>query len=276
MVYLKNYLSISKKTWNGLVVLFIIIALYMVLSKIAGNTQHVYINERLIVHLMNEMHIRESSSKVNTKLSKFNPNTLSYVGWRNLGLTDRQVTVIMHYKEKGGRFYTKADVAKLYSISPEKFKHIEPLIDLPGGIITNPRKEKLTIPVELNSADSAALTTVYGIGPAFASRIIRYRNLLGGYNKKQQLMEVYGLDAKKYAEISSQMRVNDNVVKKINVNIAEANELNRLPYLTYKQANAIVQYRLQHGEYKSVDDLADIAILDARTIQNIKPYLIYK
>jgi competence protein ComEA len=100
--------------------------------------------------------------------------------------------------------------------------------------------------------------------------------LLGGYHNKQQLKELYGLDAEKYAEISDQVRVNPNAIKKININAAETDELNRLPYLNYKQANAIVQYRLQHGEYLSADDLADIAILDPQIIQKIKPYLVYK
>lgn len=277
MAYLTNHLAISKKTWNGLVILFVIIVAVLSVKygfeKYPGSA----VDKQLIIASLKRINSDRHEEAGYTKaIVKFNPDTLSFAGWRNLGLSDRQVAVIMHYKEKGGRFYSKADVAKLYSISPQRYKQLEPYIDLPDKSAIHPHKAKLTEPIEINSADSATLTTVYGIGPAFASRIIKYRKLLGGYYKKQQLMEVYGLNAKKYAEISGQLYVDPAGVRKINVNIAEADELNRLPYLSYKQANAIVQYRSQHGEYLSADDLADIAILDAQTINKIKPYLIYK
>ncbi|MCC8409571.1 helix-hairpin-helix domain-containing protein [Mucilaginibacter sp. UR6-1] len=277
MAYLLNHLAISKKTWNGLVVLFIIVAAVPFIKNAFNGYAKPVIDKKQIITL--SKHLSSTAGEHHNfikTISKFNPDTLSSAGWRNLGLSERQVAVIMHYKQKGGRFYSKADVAKLYTISPEKYKQLEPFIDLPVKGGAYPHKQKLIVPVELNHADSATLTTVYGIGPAFASRIIKYRTLLGGYNTKQQLMEVYGLNAEKYAVISDQLRVDAHAVKKINVNMAEADELNRLPYLNYKQANAIVQYRVQHGEYLSADDLADIVILDPRTIQQIKPYLIYK
>jgi competence protein ComEA len=75
--------------------------------------------------------------------------------------------------------------------------------------------------VEVNSADSAGLTKIYGIGPAFASRIIKYRNRLGGFYSKEQLKEVYGLDAEKYAEVREQVRIDPAKVKKVNVNTAQ-------------------------------------------------------
>lgn len=276
MAYITNHLAISKKTWNGLVVLFIIVAVVPFIQNWFNSDANATLDKKRITFLAKQLNgAAFGRNDGNLVISKFNPDTLSSTGWRNLGLSEKQVTVIMHYKEKGGRFYTKADVAKLYSISPQKYKQLEPYIDLPEKGANYPHKTKLTVPLEINSTDSAQLTTVYGIGPAFASRIIKYRNLLGGYYSKQQLKEVYGLDAAKYAGISDQLRVNAHTIKKINVNIANVDELNRLPYLSYKQANAIVQYRLQHGEYLTADDLADIAILDPRTIQQIKPYLVY-
>nr|WP_228085099.1 helix-hairpin-helix domain-containing protein [Mucilaginibacter sp. JRF] len=260
-----------------MVVLFIIVAAVPFIRNIFYADDEPHIDKKQILILAKRLNgVGGESAKLKITLSKFNPDTLSFSGWKKLGLSERQVTVIMHYKEKGGKFYSKADVAKLYSISPQKYKQIESFIDLPDRGTTYSHKSKLTVPIELNSADVAKLKAVYGIGESFASRIIKYRELLGGYNSKQQLREVYGIDAEKYAEISGQIRVNPNAIKKINVNTAETDELNRLPYLNYKQANAIVQYRLQHGEYLSADDLADIAILDPQIIQKIKPYLVYK
>lgn len=136
---------------------------------------------------------------------------------------------------------------------------------------TYSKKPRLTIPVDINTADSARLTTIYGIGPAFAGRIIKYRTYKSGFIDKEQLKDVHGITDEKYAEISAQVKVKPG--KKVNVNTATFDELKRLPYLTYKQMNAIEQYRIQHGNYTNAVDLGEIAILDKQTINKIKPYL---
>ena len=61
----------------------------------------------------------------------FNPNTLTEEEWRQIGLTDRQIRNIMNYKAKGGKFYSKNDLGKLYTISEEDFAQLEPFIVLP-------------------------------------------------------------------------------------------------------------------------------------------------
>ncbi|MCD8740569.1 helix-hairpin-helix domain-containing protein [Mucilaginibacter roseus] len=277
MAYLNKQLAITKKTWNGLVVLFAIIIVVYFSRIYTFNVTADIIDDKALKDLVKKLNRANAEANYPVAaIKKFNPDTLSLSGWKKLGLTERQATVIMHYRQKGGRFYTKTDVARLYSISARKYKQLEPFIDLPEGKSGHTHKAKLIVPLELNSADTAKLKTVYGIGPAFAKHIIKYRELLGGFHSKRQLLEVYGMDREKYQEIGDQLKVNPAYIKKIDVNQAEAEELNRLPYLNYKQANAIVQYRLQHGEYLSADDLADIAILDAATINKIKPYLVFK
>ena len=69
--------------------------------------------------------------------------------------------------------------------------------------------------VELNTADSVMLETLPGIGPAFASRIIKYRTLLGGYLKVEQLKEVYGMPEETYDRIQSLCTINTSKVKMI-------------------------------------------------------------
>ncbi len=63
--------------------------------------------------------------------------------------------------------------------------------------------------VELNNADTAALKTVKGIGPVFARRIVKYRNLIGGFHRKEELLKVYGIDEERYAGIAPQVWVDE-------------------------------------------------------------------
>jgi DNA uptake protein ComE-like DNA-binding protein len=216
------------------------------------------------------------------ELFEFNPNGLSESSWRRLGLSVRQIKGIKNYERKGGRFFKKEDLKKLYTITPEDYVRLEPYIRIPERESSHtfatkyPEREKKVKPVvlvELNSADSALLETVNGIGPAFASRIIKYRNRLGGFHDKQQLMEVYGLDSTKYHALEAQVQVDVQLLKKININTAAFEDLKSNPYLSYKQMNALIQYRKQHGNYSNSGDLKKVAILPDQTISKLLPYL---
>ena len=140
--------------------------------------------------------------------------------------------------------------------------------------VSNKLKPGLTI--ELNTADSARLTTVRGIGGSFAIRIIRYRNRIGGFHNKEQLKEVYGLDSAKYAEIKDQLTVDPSAVIKVNINTVSFASLRQSPYLSYKQASAIIEYRTQHGNYSSIDDIGNVAIITPDVLHKIEPYIKFK
>jgi competence ComEA-like helix-hairpin-helix protein len=215
----------------------------------------------------------------------FDPNGLSEEQWHMLGLSDRQIKVIKNYESKGGKFYKKEDLKKIYSIKPDQYTQLEPYISIQvtKSTTSHPSSSEFKsnqnlnsintrIVIDLNEADSSKLETVRGIGPAFASRIIKYRNRLGGFHSKDQLREVYGLDSIKYEQIKDQLRVS-GTIRKININTSTFNELKTHPYLNYKQINAIIQYRKQHGNYTDIDDLHQVSILNPEFLRKIAPYL---
>jgi competence protein ComEA len=285
---IKNYLSITKKEWNGMVILVILIALVLVAPYVyqmlrKDNTINFKDFDKAAAQL-SKAERPQGYSNGNTGsdvkiahpvMFPFNPNNLSVQQWQQLGLSERQANVIKHYEAKGGRFYAIADVKKIYSITADDYKRLEPYINIPQAEYTA-KKAKPGEIIELNSADSAKLTEVRGIGGSFAVRIIRYRNRLGGFYHKEQLKEIYGIDSLKYAEINSQVSVNADKVNRININIISFDQLRIFPYLGYKQVNAIIQYRTQHGNYASINDMKNIAILDEGILLKIEPYLKFK
>ena len=135
--------------------------------------------------------------------------------------------------------------------------------------------KKPLVLIEINAADSVGLDEIRGIGPAFASRILKYRARLGGFVEKSQLMEVFGLDSVKYLEIRDQIRVDASAIKMININTVTADNLRNHPYLRYKQVNALLQYRKQHGNYSNIADLAKVVLIPAETIAQLAPYLTF-
>jgi len=134
------------------------------------------------------------------------------------------------------------------------------------------RKSKRTI-VELNSADSLDLVQLYNVGPSFAKRILKYRNLLGGFVSKEQLWEVYGMDSVRYNDIAPYVTVNPQGVNLMDLNSATIDQLKRHPYLDYYQAKAIVRMREQSGLFKNIEDLQKVPVIDKETYTKITPYL---
>ena len=172
----------------------------------------------------------------------------------------------------------------MYTIRPQKYKALLPYITIENTRFSDKFEKKIfpekttyakkeSVIIEINSADTLQLDEIKGVGVAFARRIIKYREKLGGFYKKEQLLEVYGLDSTKFTEIKDQVKVNATQIKKIDINTATFDEMKNHPYLKYKQINAIIQYRKQHGKYNSIEDLKKVIILSPQTIQNLTPYL---
>lgn len=215
---------------------------------------------------------KENDLSTLSTLFAFNPNNLPANQWQKLGLTARQIKGIKNYEAKRGKFYSKADVKKMYTITPQDYKRLQPYINLPEEEEVNKAAKPLII-VELNTADSATLTSLNGIGPAFARRIVQYRTRLGGFHNKHQLQEIVGMDNMRYQDVQGQFTIDKRKVKRFNVNQIEFEDIKDFPYLNFKQMNAIIQYRKQHGNYELFSELGNIAILDKTDLKKIKPYV---
>jgi competence protein ComEA len=177
---IKNYLSITKKEWNGMLVLLILIALILAAPYVyqwfrKDNTINVNEFNVALAQLNKANHLYSSSTPrndnnktVNVTLFKFNPNNLPADKWQDLGLSAKQASIIKNYEAKGGTFRHPEDLKKIYGITPADYTRLAPYINIPA---IEHKKVVLAV-VELNTADSAKLTTIQGIGPAFARRII--------------------------------------------------------------------------------------------------------
>ena len=140
--------------------------------------------------------------------------------------------------------------------------------------IQNYQYPKKALSFELNSADSLDLVQLYNIGPVVARRILKYRSLLGGYVRREQLREVYGIDSARYNDIAPHLTVDPSRITPIDINTADIDRLKRHPYLDYYQAKAIIRLREERGAYAGVRDILNIPIIDSETFTRIEPYLI--
>lgn len=292
--WLINNFGFSKREYNGLLYLVIIIIVvtfipyiyqYYLSRNSSGTNDKLALEKLVLVDRHNKKRFSDTRSEIESSTAKrpvhyfeFNPNTITEKEWQQFGLSYKQAMSIVNYVRKGGKFYKPEDLKKMYTISPEKYEALLPYVSIPkmdqfDNKPTSTYTKKEVVVVAINTADTLELDKIRGVGPAFARRIVKYRERLGGFYSKEQLFEVFGVDTPKYNEIKDQIKIDAEGIVKFNINTVEFDDLKRHPYLTFKQMNAIIQYRKQHGPYKNIADLSKVLILKPETIQKIAPYL---
>lgn len=243
-------------------------------------------------------------TKKSYKSFPFDPNTVSISQLEELGLPKFIAERVEKYRNKGGKFRNKEDFARIYGLLPETYERLEPYITLPSAeneSLHTPQAEiadlnknsenyienkgfdvkttevnqkfsnKLPTRFDLNTADTTILKSIKGIGSGYAKRIIKYRELLGGFVNPEQIRETYGLPPETADEILKFSFVKGGF-RKIKINQVSLSEF-RHPYLKYFQVKAIIAYRDQHGVFKSSEDLKQIKILEPEVIEKILPYI---
>jgi competence protein ComEA len=226
---------------------------------------------------------KDSSKNDPIRLFAFNPNTASKEELMSLGFPPFVASRVENYRSKGGKFIIKSDLLKLYGMDTALYSTLYAWIELPVEKPLKKFEEKkefetnrklVGVKFDLNLADSTQFISVYGIGSKLSSRIIKYRDRLGGFISTDQLKELYGLDTVVIKELILKTFIAENYKPAtLELNSATEKELATHPYIRYSIAKAITAYRFQHGSFKSIEDLTQIAIVDKPTFEKIKPYL---
>ena len=209
--------------------------------------------------------------------SKFNPNTYKLSDWINLGLSEKQSVVILKFTSRG--IYNEEDLKRIFVIPDILFELIRDSVVYPERFQNSPNQEsfkkqakQITL-INLNTADTTEFMKIYGIGAFYAKQIIRYREKLGGFFKKEQLFEVWKMTPETYEKIKDHVFISEKDVKRININSVTIEELKVHPYLKWNQANSIVKMRIQRNGFKNIEELKESVLIDSETYEKLFPYL---
>jgi len=127
--------------------------------------------------------------------------------------------------------------------------------------------------VDVNKATAESFQKLYGIGPAYSKRIVKFREALGGFSAVHQVSEVYGMPDSTFQSILPNLEISPVILHKMDLNTVSKDDLAMHPYLHWKQAKIIVAYRDMHGPFNHFDDLKKIHGLEQDMIEKMKPYL---
>jgi competence protein ComEA len=240
-----------------------------------------------------------------SSLFYFDPNTLTYAEWEALGLRERTIRVILHYREKGGRFRMPDDLGRIWGLPPKDYQRLKPYVRIPQHsgshaiapassgqrefVHRDPLSDSATHTkagggkkdwlasfgsraIEVNQADSLAWLALPGIGEKLASRILRFRERLGGFCSVDQVAETWGLPDSTFQLIRPRLVLQTAATRKIPLNTAPEDQLRQHPYIRFRLARVIIRYRQEHGPFNSLDDLKRIALVTDSLYAKLAPY----
>jgi DNA uptake protein ComE-like DNA-binding protein len=218
--WIRQYFGYSQRETNSFLALLLLMLLFLVLPFIFRPKAEPYSDtadqaklDKLAALLDDEVEAARPKyeSKVAVALRPFNPNKLSEQEWIAFGIKPWLAKRILNYRQKVGDFKSKAEVGKIYGLPEEVFQRLYPFILLPdeaGNAIdyagksnaypenhtySNTKRAFKLQPFDVNLADTTELKKIRGIGSKLSSRILMYRNRLGGFTSEEQLTEIFGL-----------------------------------------------------------------------------------
>jgi len=224
-------------------------------------------------------HVPTQNKKiVKTQLFKFDPNTASYEQLRNLGFSELITNRILKYISKGYSFSQADDLKKIYGLDTLLYNKLEKFI-----IISNPSVKKINI----NTISLASLLNQKGLRGFISSRLIKYRNILGGFYNKNQYKEVYGINKEEIVFLEKNTLIELNTIKKYNLFTISAKKLSKHPYVNNLNAKKIINYidnlKIQNIDTSNLqkendfyNNLIKENIVSDTIINKIKHYLILK
>ena len=278
----KDYFQFNKKERNGILLLSFI----LLLTIIYYNIMYLFTDKQKTDFSEFDNLIPETEDVIKKQqtdsLFVFNPNTLNDKGWIMLGLSEKQISIFRNYQSSGIIFYSSEDLSKCYAISDDFVNRVADFIIFPQR---KEKKEKVKIKksdeksaeqlqiIDLNSADSILLISINGVGPFYSKQILEYREKLGGFISYTQFSEIWGLEKLDINNFKNQTKIDTTFIKKININSATFDQLYSHPYINYNQSKAIINYRLQHGQFIDTKDIQNIVLIDSDLFRKIAPYL---
>lgn len=284
--WVQSTIGVSSKEANAFLILlptlFLVIFSQPLYRWLGVGNQPLSVRETFLLDSLVAKKESEKSIKTDSiLLFPFDPNTATVAELTALGVSKFVANRIEQYRTKGGKFRVKSDLAKMYGLDSSVYRTLVPYIDLPEKLITEtkadfPITSKRIVEYDLNKADTVDLKSVKGIGPVLAGRIIKYRQSLGGFVDEDQLKEVFGLDSVVIKELTAFHITQEFIPEKIKINQTSEEELDKHPYVSLKQAKAIVTYRMQHGKFTSITDLSQVKLLNDDLIRKIAPYISYE
>lgn len=293
---IKDYFTFSKKERVAITVLLLLIACFIAMPYFyPAKHKPPPVNKALAAYLSNNKKTveeteaenagvyhssRENKEKIFLKKESFpfDPNTITQEEWRRLGLPEKTVRTIMNYRNKGGQFRKAEDINRIWGIKKEDAERLVPLVTLAKKPVVEkkvvtPTVRKQIVPIEINTATEEEWKALPGIGEVLARRILKFREHAGGFMSIDQVRKTYGLADSVFQQIAPYLKLDDQLLPKIDLNLVSAYDLKRKLNVDDAAAKTIIIYRKRNGPFHSLEDLKKNVLISDTMFLRIAPFL---
>lgn len=202
---------------------------------------------------------------------QFDPNSVSKEDLIEMGVNGYVAGNLTKYRASGGVFRKTEDLRKIYGVDSTVFASLADCMHIPAQEHNYARTQKSSA-LDINTADIEEWKSLPGIGDVLAARIVNFRQHLGGFYAIEQIGETYGLSEETLNLISDRLVISTEP-SKIDLNSASDSDLSTHPYVTQRQADAIVNFRNHHGNFTQVEDILKVYSLSDSWFVRMRPYL---
>ncbi|MCB0707608.1 MAG: helix-hairpin-helix domain-containing protein [Saprospiraceae bacterium] len=240
--------------------------------------------------------VSKKTTKSNIQIEFFDPNTVSETLLRSWRLPEYLIKNWLNYRKSGGQFKSAEDLKKLYSMKEDIYIQLQGFVrisnrqkELPASaqqpadssqnqLAPSPEvvQEVIAPPVsiDINQSREEDWIRLPGIGPTYASRIIRFREALGGFAGVDQISETWNIPDSVFQLIKPLLKPSP-IYRSIKINEQQEETLAAHPYLNNKQAKIIARYRVNYGPFPNIESLRNVGVLSEADISRLAPYLIF-
>lgn len=224
-----------------------------------------------------------------SRIFNFDPNEITREEMELLGFREETILALEQFREKEGYFGSKEDLKSLDGLSESFYEKISNYILIEKREVhpNKSRSEADTVltasfekpaireeitSIDINRSNQYQWQLLKGIGPAYARWIVNYRDKLGGFSSIDQVGETFNLPDTVFRAIRPFLSESE-IIRPLRINQLPADSLRMHPYINWKQASILENYRTQHGPYQSAEDLYKIRVFDTVFVSRLSPYL---
>lgn len=282
---LKSYFQYSKSQRSGifLLVLLCIICQFAIFYLNPSSDQEYNSEKQKWISLQTKVDsLKVEKQNYTQKIYPFNPNFITDYKGSKLGMSVVEIDRLVNYRKTNQYVNSASEFQTVTQVSDSLLNAISPYFKFPDWVNKSKNKnfkpfEKKTIKItvlDINLATKEDLIKIYGIGPALSDRILKQKEILGGFVSMKQMGDVWGLSPEVILSLNEHFKVATlPKIKKININNASIKELMLFPYFKYALAKSIVTYRSMNGEFKKSEDLTKINGFPGEKLDIISLYL---
>ena len=223
------------------------------------------------------------------KMYLYNPNFITdYKGYK-LGMSVDEIDRLLAFRKENKYVNSSQEFQNVTKISDSLLNVMSPYFKFPDWVNKKKeykafkkypnqafaKKEKIVL-IDINQATKEDLIKSYGIGEAISVRILKQKEVLGGFVSMEQMKDVWGLSPEVIENLNSHFKVSvlPNF-KKIDINNASLKELSQFYYFKYPLAKEIVTYRSMKGNISNIEDLTKIKGFPVDKAKTIELYLAF-